>query len=83
MREGRLFIGRIKVSIQAPPYGVPAARRWALLTFVGESRFCVTHVCVIQKCVMNNPFEFGRELGTDELVDRADEVVPQLLLQLG
>jgi hypothetical protein len=23
---------------------------------------------------MNNPFEFGRELGTDELVDRADEV---------
>jgi len=23
---------------------------------------------------MNNPFEFGRELGTDELVDRVDEV---------
>jgi uncharacterized protein len=23
---------------------------------------------------MNNPFEFGRELGTEELVDRADEV---------
>jgi hypothetical protein len=23
---------------------------------------------------MNNPFEFGRELGTDELVDRADLV---------
>jgi hypothetical protein len=23
---------------------------------------------------MNNPFEFGRELGTDELVDRAEEV---------
>ena len=24
--------------------------------------------------VMMNPFEFGRELGTDELVDRRDEV---------
>ena len=23
---------------------------------------------------MNNPFEFGRELGTEELVDRDDEV---------
>jgi len=23
---------------------------------------------------MDNPFEFGRELGTDELVDRQDEV---------
>jgi uncharacterized protein len=25
-------------------------------------------------CVVNNPFEFGRELGTHELVDRVDEV---------
>src|SRR5258708_35607318 len=25
-------------------------------------------------CVMDNPFEFGRELGTDELVDRQEEV---------
>ncbi len=23
---------------------------------------------------MNNPFEFGRELGTQELVDRHDEI---------
>jgi uncharacterized protein len=35
---------------------------------------CITHVCVIQLCVMDNPFEFGRELGTNELVDRQDEV---------
>ncbi len=31
-------------------------------------------MCVIQLCVMDNPFEFGRELGTDELVDRQEEV---------
>lgn len=48
------------------------------------STICVTHFCVIQKCVMNNPFEFGRELGTEELVDRADEVaaVVQTIRQL-
>src|ERR1700761_4090985 len=34
----------------------------------------LTQFCVIQHCVMDNPFEFGRELGTDELVDRQDEV---------
>ena len=37
-------------------------------------RACVTQLCVIQHRVMNNPFEFGRELGTEELVDRDDEV---------
>ncbi len=44
--------------------------------FFSESatRHCVTHFCVIQPCVMDNPFQFGRELGTDELVDRQDEV---------
>jgi hypothetical protein len=31
-------------------------------------------MCVIQLCVMDNPFEFGRELGTNELVDRQDDV---------
>jgi uncharacterized protein len=36
---------------------------------------CVTHFCVIQISVMDNPFEFGRELGTDELVDRQAEVI--------
>ena len=36
--------------------------------------FCVTHFCVTQECVMNNLFEFGCELATEELVDRADEV---------
>jgi hypothetical protein len=37
-------------------------------------RTCVTQLCVIQHRVMNNPFEFGRELGTEELVDRDDDV---------
>ena len=36
--------------------------------------FCVTQVCVIYLCVMKNPFEFGRELGVGELVDREAEV---------
>ena len=31
-------------------------------------------LCMIQLSVMLNPFEFGRELGTEELVDREDEV---------
>jgi AAA+ ATPase superfamily predicted ATPase len=39
-----------------------------------ETQKCITQVCVIQLCMMENPFEFGRELGTDELVDRQDEV---------
>ena len=39
----------------------------------------ITHIsviqfCVIQICVMTNPFEFGRELGTGELVDRNEDV---------
>jgi AAA+ ATPase superfamily predicted ATPase len=34
----------------------------------------VTQTCVIQLRVMINPFEYGRELGTDELVDRQEEV---------
>ena len=38
------------------------------------AHYCITQLCVIQLCVMDNPFEFGRELGTDELVDRQDEV---------
>lgn len=35
---------------------------------------CVMQFCVIQFCVMENPFEFGRELGIAELVDREEEV---------
>jgi AAA+ ATPase superfamily predicted ATPase len=31
-------------------------------------------MCVALICVIDNPFEFGRELGTDELVDRDEEV---------
>ena len=34
----------------------------------------MTHSSVIQHCVVNNPFEFGRELGTHDLVDRVSEV---------
>lgn len=37
-------------------------------------QICVTQLCVLRHCVMNNPFEFGPELGTGELVDRDDEV---------
>jgi hypothetical protein len=36
--------------------------------------YCVTQFSVIQMCAMRNPFEFGRELGIDELVDREVEV---------
>src|SRR5258708_35907683 len=36
--------------------------------------YCVAHFCVIQLCAMKNPFEFGRELGIGELVDRNSEV---------
>lgn len=35
---------------------------------------CAIHKCVIPLSVMNNPFEFGRELGVDEIVDRDAEV---------
>lgn len=34
----------------------------------------MTQICVIQNCVMENPFQFGRELGIQELVDRQEEV---------
>ena len=46
---------------------------------------CLTQTCVIQFCVMKNPFEYGRELGTDELVDRQDEIrtVTQTIRQGG
>ena len=36
--------------------------------------YCVAHFCVILICAMKNPFEFGRELGIGELVDRENEV---------
>ena len=39
---------------------------------------CVAHKCVIQISDMKNPFEFGRELGIEELVDREDEVASVL-----
>jgi hypothetical protein len=35
---------------------------------------CVAQLCVIYCCAMKNPFEFGRELGVGELVDRDAEV---------
>jgi uncharacterized protein len=38
------------------------------------TQYCVTQMCVIQLSAMDNPFEFGRELGTHELVDRQAEV---------
>jgi uncharacterized protein len=36
--------------------------------------YCMAQNCVIQKSAMKNPFEFGRELGIGELVDRETEV---------
>ena len=36
--------------------------------------YCVAQLCVIQTSAMRNPFEFGRELGIRELVDREIEV---------
>src|SRR5665213_2455604 len=36
--------------------------------------YCVAQLCVIQICAMKNPFEFGRELGIGELVDRENEL---------
>ncbi len=56
---------------------------WARLTVrdqpqlfccLGRRHILASRICVIQICVMDNPFEFGRELGTDELVDRQAEV---------
>jgi len=38
------------------------------------AQYCARHFCVIQLCAMKNPFEFGRELGVDEIVDRDAEV---------
>ncbi len=38
------------------------------------ARICVTQCCMIQISAMENPFQFGRELGADELVDRDDEI---------
>src|SRR5258707_13378012 len=39
------------------------------------AQYCARHLCVIHLCAMKNPFEFGRELGVDELVDSDAEVV--------
>ena len=36
--------------------------------------YSAAHFCVIQTCATKNPFEFGRELGIGELVDRNSEV---------
>jgi hypothetical protein len=38
----------------------------------------MAQMCVIQKDAMKNPFEFGRELGIEELVDRETEVASVL-----
>ena len=38
------------------------------------AQYCARHFCVIHLCAMKNPFEFGRELGVDEIVDRDAEV---------
>jgi hypothetical protein len=38
----------------------------------------MAQMCVIQKYAMKNPFEFGRELGMEELVDRETEVASVL-----
>src|SRR5438105_6808207 len=38
------------------------------------AQYCATHLCVIHLCATKNPFEFGRELGVDEIVDRDAEV---------
>ncbi len=32
------------------------------------------HKCMIRIREMNNPFQYGRELGIEELVDRHDEL---------
>jgi hypothetical protein len=37
-------------------------------------QYCVTQFCAIQICATENPFQFGRELGIDELVNREEEV---------
>ena len=38
------------------------------------AHLCAVHICLILLCAMKNPFEFGRELGVDEIVDRDAEV---------
>jgi hypothetical protein len=38
------------------------------------AHYSAAHFCVIQTCATKNPFEFGRELGIGELVDRNSEV---------
>src|ERR1035438_5734556 len=40
---------------------------------VNAALYCVAQLCVIQMSAMRNPFEFGRELGIGELVDRESE----------
>jgi hypothetical protein len=42
------------------------------------TQICMAQMCVIQKDAMKNPFEFGRELGIEELVDRETEVASVL-----
>src|SRR5437870_13851724 len=35
---------------------------------------CIRLICMIQLSAMENPFQFGRELGAGELVDREEEI---------
>jgi len=35
---------------------------------------CLRLKCVIQNSAMENPFQFGRELGADELADLEEEL---------
>lgn len=44
------------------------------VTIAKQRIHCLTQLCVTQFCVIENPFEYGRELGTDALVDRQDEL---------
>ncbi len=55
MPEGRLFIRRISLCWGAP-LGAATARLYGALALIQSSVFSVTHFCVTQKCVMNNPF---------------------------
>ena len=72
----RLMLSGRRVVTEFQPGRVRAKKSLSVLVCDGgvAAHYRVAHFCVIQICAMKNPFEFGRELGIGELVDRNSEV---------